>query len=34
MSLGLSIFILSIIVLGIISVPFIVIQIRNKKSEK
>ncbi|MBT5859071.1 MAG: undecaprenyl/decaprenyl-phosphate alpha-N-acetylglucosaminyl 1-phosphate transferase [Flavobacteriales bacterium] len=34
MSLGLSIFILSIIVLGIIAVPFILIQIRNKKSEK
>ena len=34
MSLGLSIFILSIIVLGIIAVPFIVIQNRNKKSEK
>ena len=34
MSLGLSIFLLSIIVLGSMSIPFILIRIKNTKSEK
>ena len=34
MSLGLSIFLLSIIVLGSMSIPFILIRIKKKKSEK
>lgn len=34
MSLGLSIFLLSIIVLGSISIPFILLRIKNTKSEK
>ena len=34
MSLGLSIFLLTVIVLSCIAVPFILLQIKNKKSEK
>ena len=34
MSLGLSIFLLSIIVLGSISIPFVLLRIKNTKSEK